>query len=169
MRKSTLFVSAALTVFIMVMMFGVVSAYQNISKQAGQSPTQLAAQPLFISLPEPTATEPLLPQVVSPEQATTAAIEFLGASDVYSVEVVEYESLPAYLVTFSSGDLVYVSAEGKILANTKLEPVIVMAGGQGNGGGSGQGNNGGNSGGGDDHDDDDNEEDHDDDDHGDDD
>lgn len=166
MRKSTLFVSAALTVFIMAMMFGVVSAYQSVSKQAL---TQSAAKSISVRWLEPIATEPLLPQVVSPEQATTAAIEFLGASDVYSVEVVEYEGLPAYLVTFSSGDLVYVSAEGKILANTKLEPVIVMAGGQGNGGGgSGQGNNGGNSGGGDDHDDDDHEEDHDDD-HGDDD
>ena len=34
MRKSTLFVSAALTTFMLVMLFGVVTAYQAVSAQA---------------------------------------------------------------------------------------------------------------------------------------
>ena len=64
--------------------------------------------------------------VISPEQATTIAVELLGDSNVYSVEVVDYEGIPAYLVTFSAGDLVYVSSTGEVLAVTKLEPVVVV-------------------------------------------
>ncbi len=162
MRKSTLFVSAMLTVFLMATVFGVVSAYQQVVKNSNlipaQAPAQVAskevnADTVFPSVP--TATEIVVPLVVTPEEATTVAVEFLGDSNVYSVEVVDYEGMPTYLVTFSSGDLVYVSSTGSVVANTKLEPVIVVASNNsgGGGGGSNQGNTSSSSGG-EDHDDD---------------
>ena len=125
MRKSTLFISAMLTVFLMATLFGVISAYQNImaTNQA------VVVTPAELSVQEPAATAvPTIaaPMVISPEQATAIAVELLGDSNVYSVEVVDYEGVAAYLVTFSAGDLVYVSSTGEVLAVTKLEPVVMV-------------------------------------------
>ena len=119
-----------------------------------------AAEPMAVNI-VPTAAVPPIAQilVISPEQATTLAMDFMGDTSVYSVESVSYEGALAYLVTFSSGDLVYVSPTGEILANAKLEPVIVVAASGGNGGNNGQAENPGRNSGGsdddDDHDDDD--------------
>ena len=45
MRKSTLFISAVLTTFVMAMLAGVASAYQNVvSKNAEQATTQVQVQ-----------------------------------------------------------------------------------------------------------------------------
>ena len=147
MRKSTLFVSAMLTVFLMATMFGVVSAYQQIVKNNNMASTQSTqktlSQPVSIALAAPTATE-VAPLVVTAEEATTIAVDFLGDPNVYSVEVVEYQGAPTYLVTFSSGDLVYVSSEGLVVANSKLQPVVITASNPTNNGG-GQANNGGSS------------------------
>lgn len=167
MRKSTLFVSAMLTVFLMATMFGVVSAYQQVVKKgnlsSNQKPVQEASQVMNANFPTaPVATESAAPMVVTPEEATTIAVEFLGDSNVYSVEVVDYEGAPTYLVTFSSGDLVYVNSTGMVVANTKLEPVIVVASNNGNGGNGGsiQNNTSNNSSSGGEHDDHNEHEDH---------
>ena len=125
MRKSTLFISAMLTVFLMATLFGVISAYQNIvtdNQTVAVTPAELSVQQ-SIATAVPTIVSPM---VISPEQATTIAVELLGDSSVYSVEVVDYEGIAAYLVTFSAGDLVYVSSTGEVLAVTKLEPVVVV-------------------------------------------
>jgi hypothetical protein len=139
MRKSTLFISAMLTMFLMATMFGVVSAYQQIVKNNAAEAAKASAPVLAVAQPAPTVVPTAQPLVVTPEQATTIAVEFLGDSNVYSVESVDYEGAPAYLVTFSSGDLVYVSPMGEVVANTKMEPVIVVASSGSNGGGNGGG------------------------------
>ena len=146
MRKSTLFVSAMLTVFLMATMFGVVSAYQQVVKNNNQAAPQKAlSQPLnVVFAPVPTEAVITTPLVVTAEEATTIAIDFLGDPNVYSVEVVDYQGVPTYLVTFSSGDLVYVSSTGVVVANEKLQPVYV-ASNSGNGGGNTGKNNGGDS------------------------
>jgi len=129
MRKSTLFVSAMLTVFMLATVFGVVSAYQQVVKTSAvkETATSVPARQIMntistVKMP----TQAPAPMVVTPEQATTAAIDFLGDSAVYSVEVVDYQGAPAYLVTFSSGDLVYVDSFGAIITNTKIQPVVVV-------------------------------------------
>lgn len=167
MRKSTLFISALLTVFLMAILFGVASAYQQVVKVNGKA----AATPQVVSQRvqanfAPVPTEIVAPLVVTPEQATTVAVDFLGDSNVYSVEVVDYEGAATYLVTFSSGDLVYVSSTGMVVANTKIQPVVVVASNGGNNGGGQANNSNGGSSGGEDHED--HDDDHDDD-HGDDD
>lgn len=161
MRKSTLFVSALLTVFLMATMFGVVSAYQQASNLGvsfgAKQPKFIASQsldPVSIPSPMPVVVEaPAVidiqqPLVVSPEEATTVAVNFLNDPNVYSVEVVDYQGAPTYLVTFTSGDLIYVSSTGQVVASEKIQPVIVSAppaavnnnGSQAN---SGSNNNGG--------------------------
>ena len=124
MRKSTLFVSTVLTMFMLATMFGVVSAYQQ-NKSTSDATVEPDVQQ--VATVEPTPTQPAMPAVVSPEQATTIAVDFMADTDVYSVEVVEYEGKPAFLVTFSSGQLVYVGPAGEILSISEVEPVVVMA------------------------------------------
>lgn len=146
MRKSTLFVSAMLTVFLMATIFGAVSAYQQVVKKQNDAAKNTVPQAVNAEIvPLPAESIVAVPEVVTAEQATTAAINFLSDTNVYSVEVVDYQGAPAYLVTFSSGDLVYVSSTGIVIANTKIQPVVVAVAGGGNGN---QDNNGGGSSGG---------------------
>jgi len=127
MRKSTLFLSVVLTTFMLAVLFGVASAYQKIVNTA--QPTTVAAQTEQVAEVQTVDQQfiSLAPAgVVSPEQAAAFAAQVLGHTDVYSVESTTYEGASAYLVTFSSGDLVYVSPIGQILAITKPEPVVVV-------------------------------------------
>ena len=145
MRKSTLFISTVLTMFMMATLFGVVSAYQQIVKnqtEAAQAPMAQIAPVMQEVNVQPVSMETA---VVSPEQATIIASTFLNDTGVYSVETVDYEGVVAYLITFSSGKLVYVSTTGDILAITEIPPVVVASN---NRGGNSGGNNSGNSGGG---------------------
>ena len=140
MRKSTLFISAVLTTFVMAMLAGVASAYQTVIKDQ-----QVAAQPqpqqqtiaIADSIPAP-APIPVEVQPVNwtPDQAAALAAEVLGRDDLFSVEVVDLNGETVYLVTFSSGDLVYVSFDGQIrlIGKMEVQTVIVNSGGGGGGG-----------------------------------
>ncbi|RJP56040.1 MAG: hypothetical protein C4557_00315 [Anaerolineaceae bacterium] len=168
MRKSTVFISTVLTMFTMATVAGAVSAYQQITK----SEAEPVAEPLTVSVSVKdglvsTRSVPQ-PSIVSPEEATLVAIEYLGDSSVYSVETVEYEGAPAYLVTFSSGKMIYVNPTGDILEVSEVQPIVMYAPAANNSGSSGGGGGGGNNSGGNyedhDDDDDDDDDDHDDDD-----
>lgn len=127
MRKSTLFLSAVLTAFVLAVLVGVVSAYQNVVS-ASVAPQPTAASPAQnVSVPQvqaviPTATAAML----TPEQAAALAAQVLGRDDLYSVETADFNGASSYLVTFSSGDLVYVSFAGQILSVGKIVPTVVV-------------------------------------------
>jgi len=147
MRKSTLFISAALTAFMLAVLFGVVSAYQSVVGS-----TELAAQPesseMAVVESQPVVVVPSTQEIpapvvnLTPEAAAALAGKILGRTDLYSVEVTQFEGVDAYLVTFSSGDLVYISLDGQILSISKL-PVTVITQNTGGGGGGSNNNNGG--------------------------
>ena len=139
MRKSTMFISAVLTTFMLAIMFGVATAYQKIV-QTGGSPTETVqqAQPTDVMVAEPAAVTSPVITTITLEEAASLASSVIGRTDLYSSENTQLNGLDAYLVTFSSGDLVYVSLDGKILSISKLpvkyvlgQPVV-----QNNGGGS---------------------------------
>jgi hypothetical protein len=142
MRKSTLFISAVLTTFVMAMLAGVASAYQGIA-----SPNQLEIlQPLTQAQSGPqtksvadTIAAVAQPINLTPEEAAGLAAQVLGRDDLYSVEVTDLNGESVFMVTFTSGDLVYVSMDGQILSigQVQVETVIVSSGG---GGGGGDGN-----------------------------
>ncbi len=155
MRKSTLFISAALTTFMLAVLFGVASAYQNIvsSTQAAATESQATAMADVVSEPIPT-------QIVNitPEEAAVIASQVIGRTDLYSVEGAQFNGIDAYLVTFSSGDIVYLSMDGQVLSISKIVVTVitqghhgggnndeapVVAGGGGDGGGEGGGDDGG--------------------------
>lgn len=135
MRKSTLFISAALTTFMLAILFGVASAYQNIVK---------STQPMAVQTQPPAAemvSAPIIPTqatTITPEAAATLASQVLNRTDLFSAEVTQLDGVDAYLITFSSGDLVYVSMDGQILSISKIAvTVISQRRSGGNGGGSG--------------------------------
>lgn len=108
MRKSTLFISAALTAFMLAVLFGVVSAYQNMAGStelaAQQAPsaevTQVAAVnpaqdqeqaqvPTQSPVQDIAPVVPAQPVTITPEQATAIASSVLGRTDLYSVEITQ--------------------------------------------------------------------------------
>lgn len=149
MRKSTLFISAALTTFMLVMLFGVVSAYQTVMRTNSTLLKPESTQPISQQQPAPgpvgvipgTDALPAQPALLTPEEAAQLAAQVMGRTDLYSVETATWNGVQAYLVTFSSGDLVYVSPTGQILAITKLQTYTTNAarGGGGHGGEGGGG------------------------------
>lgn len=182
MRKSTLFISAALTTFMLAVMFGVASAYQKIVQSAG--PTEVAAQQQAqaVEAAAPAAANSIAGGSMTIEQAADLASNVIGRSDLYSAEVAQLDGVDSYLVTFSSGDIVYVSRDGQVMSIAKIPVTYISApaangwvgnsGGNNNGGGSsvssagsaagGNTNSNSNDGGEDNHDDDDDDEDGDD-------
>jgi uncharacterized membrane protein YgcG len=150
MRKSTLFISAALTTFMLAVLFGVASAYKNIVS----STQEVAAQPQPTAMVE-MVSAPIPTQVVNltPEEAAAIASKVIGRTDLYSVEGAQLDGVDAYLVTFSSGDLVYVGMDGQVLSISKVVVTVVTQGHHGGGGGGeedGGSGGGGGGGGGDD-------------------
>jgi len=141
MRKSTLFVSAVLTTFVMAMLAGVASAYQNVvEKNAEEAATQVQDQPQpQVKAISHAISAEVQPINLTPEEAAGLAAQVIGREDLYSVEVSDLNGETVFMVTFSSGDLVYVSLDGQILSIGKVpvETVVVNSGGGGNKGGGG--------------------------------
>jgi len=109
MKKTPLFISGVLTSFVLVVLAGVVTAFRgapiaNVEAAAIQ-PTPLEA----------TATATAAPTTVSPEEAAQIASQILGQTNIYSVESSTFNGADAYKVTFSSGDVVYVSPSGEVI------------------------------------------------------
>ena len=146
MRKSTLFISAVLTTFVMAMLAGVASAYQGVISTTQLSLLQPQAQASGQTMVKaaidavPTATE-VQPVNWRPEEAAGLAAQVLGREDLYSVEVTDLNGETVFMVTFSSGDLVYVSLDGQIrsIGKVQVETVVVNSG-KGRGGGGGNNN-----------------------------
>lgn len=138
MRKSTLFISAALTTFMLAVLFGVVSAYQNIVKSA--QPMTDQAQPTaaveMVNVPMPTQAT-----IITPEDAAALASQVIGRTDLFSAEITQFNGADVYLVTFSSGDLVYVGFDGQILSISKIAVTVINQPAPNNGGGGNGGNN----------------------------
>ncbi len=124
--KNALFISAALTTFVLGTLAGVVNALNDPNLTATPSPVAVIESTATEALPTEEATEAAATQV-GPEEAALIAAQFMDKQDLYSVETSTYEGVPAYLVTFSSGDMVYISPMGQVLVATKPTAVVVVA------------------------------------------
>jgi len=137
MKKSTLFLSAAITTFILVILAAVIFK-ARASVVAAPAPTLAPTATLAptVTVTE-TATETLLPTdtatlqptvaFISPQEAVFIASSALGNTQVYSVDTVTRYGMDVYQVNFSSGHIVFVSPQGHILTITMLQPVVVTA------------------------------------------
>lgn len=122
MRKSTIFISAVLTTFALVILYRVASAY-NDSKVAAVPPT---------ATPAPVETEPpAIPEptdiVFGPVEAAQVAAQVVGNTNLLSAETANYNGVSAYMVTFTNNDVVYVGLDGQILSVqiAPVTPVVV--------------------------------------------
>jgi len=126
MRKSTLFISAALTAFMLAVLVGVASAYQNVVKSSVAAVQPPTSAPIAENISAPQAAAPTA-AAITPEQAAALASQVLGRTDLFSVETADFNGAQSYLVTFSSGDLVYVSPEGQILSIGKITSSVTVS------------------------------------------
>ena len=128
MRKNTMFISAAITAFVLAMLAGVVSAYNGISSSKLLSSS--TAQPVALSIAITPAAS-----VVNVQDAETIASQYINRTDLYSIEMTNLSGAQAYKVTFSSGDIVYVGLDGQVLkAAPPPAPITIYANGGGGGG-----------------------------------
>lgn len=121
MRKGTIFISAVLTTFALVMLYRIASAYNET-----QNAAQIVAAPTTIVAP--TATEPPTPTsaVLSPVQAAQLAAQVVGNPSLLSAESSTFNGADAYLITFTNNDKVYVGLDGQILS-VQVAPALVNA------------------------------------------
>lgn len=122
MRKSTVFISAVLTTFVLAMLYSVVSAYrdnQNVVKAATQP-----AEPTPTLTPEPTESPIPTVTILTPEEAAQLAAQVVGHDNLLSAESVNINGIDAYKITFTNNDVVYVGLDGQILS-VQVAPVVV--------------------------------------------
>jgi len=86
------------------------AAYQELIAQANARLIEQQAVVTQVSAPAPV----VILQITA-EEAAVFASRYLGKSQVYSVEAVDFIGEVVYKVAFSNGDVVYVSLYGDIL------------------------------------------------------
>lgn len=148
MRRGVAIVSVALTTFSLVILASVIYAYRGlaaspaaIQRTSSQQPIQIQADPSTAASAPPAAPNLTL------QDAGSIAAKHLNRTDLYSAEVVDYNGIQAFKIMFTSGDIVYVSATGAILADVPPAPVVIASAPHkardGWGGGGGGGHDGG--------------------------
>ena len=163
MIKNVTLISVAITTVVLVIVAGVVYAYQGFMtpKTVSTPPASSDAVsfPLMVSAPTDVPTN--VPNV-SPQDAASLAAKFSNRTDVYTVEIADFGGTQSYKVTFGSGDTVYIAMNGQVIGAVQAPPAppppLVISsdppkshGGRNKGGSSGgSGSGGGGDGGGDD-------------------
>jgi hypothetical protein len=118
MKKSSLFISAILTTFILTLLVGAISAFRTYTAATSVQPVvslQPISQTIATTLPTVTAQPTATTSYLTPQQGALLAASYLGRSDLYSVEGGYLYGLFVYKVTFSSGDVAFVSQDGQVL------------------------------------------------------
>ena len=129
MNRKALFLSVTITTFILACLGGVFSVYQAFASSGAEVATVQTVSQATVPTNVPAAAVPTS-QLVTPEQAASIAAAYLGQQDVYAVESAVINSVAAYKVIFSSGDIVYVGLDGKILQVERPDQSYTDAGSQ---------------------------------------
>ena len=134
MKKSTLFLSAAITTFILVILASVVLKVKTATVAAAPVNTAVPTDtstmaPTNTALPTDTATAlPVTPAgFITPQEAVFIASAAIGNTKVYSVDTVNKFGMDVYQVNFSAGNIVFVAPDGHIMLITQLQSNIVPA------------------------------------------
>lgn len=96
------------------------ATYQDLIAQANarleqaQKEQQALQEQLNALQASPQAAPPQT--VVTPQMAAQVAEQYKRSNSVYSVETVQQNGVTLYKVTFSSGDLVFVSLDGQVVS-----------------------------------------------------
>jgi len=126
MRKSTLILSILLTGVILALVFRLVSTYRKGTETAvSKDSTQVQEQTQSPQSEQLTPIPADIPTAANVQiyEAAVIAAKVLGHNDVYITEYAQLNGADVYLVTFLSGDLVYVSLDGKVISASKQSPI----------------------------------------------
>ena len=125
MRKSTLILSILLTGVVLALLFMLVSTYRRVVATAvpgDATPAAEQAQPAQ-QLPVQNLADAPAAGNVRIYEAAAAAAKVLGRRDVYITEYAQLNGADVYLVSFLSGDLVYVGLDGQVISTSKQDPI----------------------------------------------
>jgi hypothetical protein len=95
---------------------------QSDAAAAATPPPVAAATDAPIATDAPAAAPPV---TVSPQDAAALASSVISDPVIYSVESSSFNGVNAYKVTFSSGSIVFVGSEGRILSVNQVQPTAV--------------------------------------------
>jgi hypothetical protein len=123
MKKGPLVLSILLTGVVLALLFTLVSVYKPAEATETQSPYAFQFDAPADALSTPSLANTPIPGTVSIYDAAAEAAKVLGRDDVYLTEYSQLNGADAYLVTFLSGDLVYVSMDGQVISTSKRDPV----------------------------------------------
>lgn len=134
MRKSTLVLSILLTGALIAVLFKLVGVYRQVVDTTinGKPPATQAAVTEQVQAPPPSTDQSTanlalapVPGAVTIFDAAAAAAQVLGRKDVYITEYAQFDGADVYLVSFVSGDLVYVNLDGEVISTSKQDPIGV--------------------------------------------
>ncbi len=130
MKKGPLILSILLTGAVLTLLFVLVSTYKRTTETAvpaeateDLSQFEFQFQPPSEAISTPNLADAPVPGTVRIFDAATEAAKVLGHNDVYLTEYAQLNGADVYLVTFLSGDLVYVSLDGQVVSTSKTNPV----------------------------------------------
>ena len=130
MKKGPLILSILLTGAVLTLLFVLVSTYKRTTETAvpaeateDLSQFEFQFQPPSEAISTPNLADAPAPGAVRIFDAATEAAKVLGHNDVYLTEYAQLNGTDVYLVTFLSGDLVYVSLDGQVVSTSKTNPV----------------------------------------------
>lgn len=103
-------------------------------KQAQQQEQALQEQIATLQASQASNAQVAVQDVITPQQAADIASNALGQTSIYSVEVSQMNGQNLYKVTFSSGDIMYVTMDGQIAGSVSapqqsVSPNTLAAGG----------------------------------------
>ncbi len=121
MRKSTLILSSILTGVVLALLVTLVSTYRKVTDTTTQGEGAQAQEQTSQS--SPNLTDAPAAGNVQIYDAAAEAAKVLGHNDVYLTEYAKLNGADVYLVTFLSGDLVYVGLDGQVISTLKQEAI----------------------------------------------
>lgn len=118
MSQKNILIAAGLTAFILVILAGLALNFRS-NNPDGQDNKADLLQDTPTDAPTPVVTP------VTHQEAAMIAANYLGQTDIYSVEMAEQNGTNVYKVVFSSGQIVYVSLDGQVLGSESPTPVAI--------------------------------------------
>ena len=130
MKKGPLFLSILLTGAVLTLLFVLITTYKRTTETAvpaeateDLSQYEFQFQTPVTAISTPNLADAPAPGTVRIYDAAAEAAKVLGHNDVYITEYTQLNGTDVYLVTFFSGDLVYVSLDGNVVSTSKQSPV----------------------------------------------
>jgi hypothetical protein len=106
------------------------AAYQDLIAQANARLEQAQKRELELqaqlAAQQPASQPGAVQSPLMPDEAVAVAVDFLGQTSVYTVETTMIRGESLYMVTFSSGDIVYVSMDGQVTGSVAAQPEQVQ-------------------------------------------